>query len=559
MAQDRLFQIVCVEGFDAEAVKVALIDDMHLLKEIPYSQGTPLEDSVARGKLQIIVKNNCGEILGSLSIDVKNLPEEGTYWLPLADSEEDFLDSVPEECRSPCLQITLKPIADSRAPVTPKKIEPKAKKPEGQSPKPEIDSEKALKGKVLSLDQALKAEKWKRQELADNFMQQLNAANFKSEKLQALLKKTSEKLTETEAKMITDKAKASEEIQTNTARIFALTDELEDTKAKLVKGQEDIVAKCQENADLAKTIADQTQKFNEETQLLQNEVLSLRSKVAQLQETPAEVPQSKETTEKLRLLSEELDLCKRMIRSQQTELERSLSRDRAYAAAEEGLPLKLKELQGKNEKLKLCVTELSEQNQLLTEELANVQGVLKEYTKTPRHTDTTDVVVEAEFKAFLKAKKLEHKVKAKADGGFMMQGVVVRPFKKAQVLLVNLECSLSYLEKAAHGARSMSVSARDIGRRETSTPLRDNRISHRRNMTTTTAPYTRASKADSELDRSFELKPQAGVSRDETMTRPSKENRGEQSSTLIKLAEDSSLQIHKVETASSLKKKVPFK
>jgi hypothetical protein len=186
MNQPRLLRVTAVEGFGPAPLKIAYLADQELIREIDFACETT--GTSAKGQVQIIVKGVDGDILGSLTVNVSSLPNEGSYWLPLADSEDDFISEIPEECLSPCIQLELK--AEKRPQAKPDK--------QAEEVKPEL-TDRSARTKVLSLEQALKAERWKRQELSDNFKRQMDDASFKAEKLQALLKKASEKLVETEA------------------------------------------------------------------------------------------------------------------------------------------------------------------------------------------------------------------------------------------------------------------------------------------------------------------------------------------------------------------------
>jgi hypothetical protein len=311
-----------------------------------------------------------------------------------------------------------------------------------------------------------------------------------------------------------------------------------------------------------------TTKSEEESTALHEEVSSLQVKltaaqqvtVAQAAAQQVTVAEADEMNEQMQVLTDELDLCKLMISSQKQEFLSAL--DKQQIDLDHDLKLKLKGAEGKVEDLKLCVTELYEQNKLLADELADVQSALAEYTRAK----SDDPVAEAELKAFLRKMRLESKVKAQGDGKFIMQDVVVRPLRRANQLLVSLECSLSFLEKCASSSRSLSISSKDLPRRRTSiTPLRDNRITHKRNMTTSGIEgdigSSKKAKEASLLEISFENKPQAAM-HIRTANLP-KENQTDRwaTSPISKLDEsiDSSLQSLKVELQTSAKKKAPFK
>jgi hypothetical protein len=538
MDQPRVLRVTAVEGFGPTPLKIAFIADLQLIREVDFDHGTP--GTSARGQVQIIIKGEDGEILGSLSVNVSSLPNEGSYWLPLADCEDDFISEIPEECHSPCIQLEIK--ADKRPQSKPEK--------KAEEVKPEL-TDRSAKTKVLSLEQALKAERWKRQELADNFKRQMDDASFKTVKLQALLKKASEKLVETEAKINSDQLKTTEHHQSTETTIAELA-------AKLEAEQAEALSKDQEIIRLTAALAEVTLKSEEESSALHDEVSSLQVKLTAAQEVT--VAQADEMNEQMQVLTDELDLCKLMIRSQKQELERAL--DKELIDAENDLKLKLKGSEGKVEDLKQCITELYEQNKLLADELADVQSALAEYTRAK----SDDPAAEAELRAFLKKMKLESKVRAQGDGKFIMHDVVVRPVKRANQLIVSLECSLSFLEKCANTSRSLSISSKDIPRRRASiTPLRDNRISHKRNMTASglegDVGLTKKAKEASLLEISFESKPKA-AKHIRTAKLP-KENKTDRwaSSPISKLDEsiDSSLQSLKVELQTSARKKMPFK
>lgn len=559
MAKERCFKIACIEGFDVVPTTVTLVDDSLLLKEVPYGSEALLENSVVKGRLRVVVKNTIGEILGSLSIEAMSLPEEGSYWLPLADTDDDLLEAVPAECRSPCLLIDVKPMPSLKANTEDFRDKDARSKAEG--------IEIGLKTKILGLEQALKAEKWKRQELADSFKQQLDAAAFKTEKLQATLKKTTEKLVETETKLASDNAQTTEDRKGSEERYAEFTRDVEQAKAELAEERKQSAIKDEEIACLHVTLAELANKSAEEAKHLQNEVLRLQHQFTQLHETK---PAPQDENEVIKVLSDELDLCKRMIRSQQLENEKqSNTKAKPVKLSEEKLTQNLKESNGKVEELKYCITELSEQNQLLTDELANVQDVLREQTaKAARgFTILHDSAAEAEMKAFLKKKKLEHKVKIGSDGHFFMQDVVVRPFKRQQQLYVGLECSLAFFEKCVHTSRSCSVSAGDISRKKTLTPLRDNRTApkHKKASVAKACLEGGVSRSDSSfMDRSLEYNLQPSSSRDDRVVGNWKENKRERwvaspITTQLNDSIDTSIQSLKSDLSSTLRKKTPFK
>mmetsp|Transcript_34493 Transcript_34493/g.60623 ORF Transcript_34493/g.60623 Transcript_34493/m.60623 type:complete len:593 (+) Transcript_34493:2327-4105(+) len=592
MAQ-RVVKVTNIEGFEDERFKLELLNCGTLLIEHEFDlTQTQQIEALVNGKLQVYVRNLDSDILGSLSIDAESLPEEGSYWLPLACSEEDFLEAIPDECRVPCLLLEISPVEKSSET---EKTSRSSKSAEEQKVKKD-NADKALKSKVLNLESSLKAEKWKRQELAENSKHQLDAANFKIEKLQACLKKVTEKLQETEAKVLSDKSRISEAQCEAEKKAALLASELETANRRLAEEHEEGLAKDQEIASLMKSLADLAHKEAEDVQgleilelkhkkaevearnqRLEEDISSLRSMLTTAHQKEDEAFTVKELLRKLEELNDELDLSKRLIKNQQAEFEKEQqkasalkesldSAKEALAELEEKNSSKQSKADGKVDELKQCARELSEQNQVLADELAKVQAVLKDQTaklaKQPYVQYDSSAV--QELKDFLKKKKLENKIKAKAEGQFIMQDVKIKPYRRQQQLLVNIEGNLSFLESLVKAPRSVSVSCNELPRRKVSTtPVREHRTAHKRNMTIAESDTSISKKSDIDIscvESSFEIRPLTDLSQ---ISKASKENKIEKLSRFNEVKNDigdMSMNTVRSERKGTLRRqKTPFK
>jgi DNA repair exonuclease SbcCD ATPase subunit len=508
-------RVTNIEGFDDHPLKIILLD---LGQPLLEQDGLTTKEVVVKGRLQVIVKNLNSMILGSLSIDVNTLPQEGNFWLPLACSEEDLIEQIPEECQIPCVMLEINP----------------SKKPKHTQDtlKPSAD----LRKRVQSLEQALKTEKWRGQELTDNCRSQLQAASFKTDKLQALLKKSSDKVAELEARLLADKTKAALRHSEMEKRAAQLTGELEASNARLNRHFEEGLSKDEEIsslmtslAELAKRVADEQQEqqlFETKLQLkeaqakgrlLQEQCEQLHRQVTSLQATFKDTLSVEEYNTKLAVLEEDLTLSRLMIKEQQKELHKERTK-----AATEG-----EEAQAKINDLLKCVKELAKQNQVLSGELSNVlktsQAELQD--KRSQMTQTSnqhDFVAEQEFKEFLKLRHLEHKVKD-IEGQFIIRDANIRPFRRGSELLVTIEGNLHFLESLMHSPENGHS---ELIRRRSMTPTRDPRISHRKFSSQSNIDTNFLNKSETTFESSFELRQivsQSKASKENKRERPSYE------------------------------------